>query len=467
MGPERAKIVCGYVADASHLFELLCTKLDEEFELRAIHNFPNAAAAHEVILVPLVPESGSRRLPELETIARLSAILPTIAIVTAGDSRSTTDAMEAGAFACWSERDSIEELQGIIRRAAYFQSLQKTLDQLSSAAPGSHRPTIIGRQQIASLISLGVKLANCDVNVLITGESGTGKEAFARLVHEAGPRANAPFVAVACSSLPETLIESELFGHERGAFTGAVSGRRGRFEEVGAGTLFLDEIGELSPAVQVKLLRVLQERTFERLGSSRPIRCNARIVFATHQSLRALTASGKFRLDLYYRLTGAQIHLPALRERKEDILLLAEYFIACSAARQRKPVPVLSDEALAMLLRHDWPGNVRELENVLEVVVALIDDRVIQPSHLRPHLPDLAEDADELDASGLMDGSFEEEVRAFKRRLIERKLMEHHNNKLQAARALGLARSSLHRLIDELHIDGVRHRVSKEFPLDS
>jgi transcriptional regulator with PAS, ATPase and Fis domain len=292
------------------------------------------------------------------------------------------------------------------------------------------------------------------VNVLITGESGTGKEVFARILHEAGPRASAPFIAVACSSLPETLIESELFGHERGAFTGAVSARRGRFEEVGAGTLFLDEIAELSPVMQVKLLRVLQERTFERLGSSRPIQCHARIVFATHQSLRELTAAGKFRLDLFYRLSGAQIHLPSLRERKEDIRLLAEYFIACAAARQHRPVPQLSDGAVELLKQHDWPGNVRELQNIMDVIVALHDEKMIEPWHLSGHIS--APTAEE--TPDFLEGSFEQEVRAFKRRLIERKLFEHHNNKLQAAKSLGLARSSLHRLIDELHIDSVRLR---------
>jgi DNA-binding NtrC family response regulator len=351
----------------------------------------------------------------------------------------------------------------MIRRASQFRSLQHTLEQLSSPLSlSAQKQPIVGGTKIASLISLASRLARSDVNVLITGETGTGKEAFARLLHEAGPRANAPFIAVACSSLPETLIESELFGHERGAFTGANSSRRGRFEDVGAGTLFIDEIAELSPFVQVKLLRVLQERTFERLGSSRPIRCHARIVFATHQSLRELTTAGKFRLDLYYRLTGAQIHLPPLRERTEDIRLLAEYFIACAAARQKRPVPALSESAVALLKQHDWPGNVRELQNLMEVVVALEDDKIIEPSHISSHLQ-IATDEQRI----LLDGSFEQEVRAFKRRLIERTLFEHQNNKLQAAKSLGLARSSLHRLIDELHIESVRPRHAKQFPLDS
>jgi DNA-binding NtrC family response regulator len=304
------------------------------------------------------------------------------------------------------------------------------------------------------------------VNVLITGESGTGKEAFARLLHEAGPRAGLPFVAVACSSLPETLIESELFGHERGAFTGASSARRGRFEEVGAGTLFLDEIAELSAAMQVKLLRVLQERTFERLGSTRSIRCRARLVFATNQPLRELTDAGRFRLDLFYRLNGVQLHLPALRERKEDIRLLAETFLAQAALRQRRPQPILSEGAISALTSYNWPGNVRELQNTMEAVVALYDVPTVEPLHLGAHIaahaPDIEFDTD------LTNGSFEEEVRSFKRRLIERKLVEYHNNKLQAAKSLGLARSSLHRLIDDLHIESARsHKEAKALMLDS
>jgi transcriptional regulator with PAS, ATPase and Fis domain len=172
--------------------------------------------------------------------------------------------------------------------------------------------------------------------------------------------------------------------------------------------------------------------------------------------LRELTAAGKFRLDLFYRLSGAQIHLPALRERKEDVRLLAEYFIACAAARQHRPVPQLSEPAVDLLKQHDWPGNVRELQNIMDVIVALHDERVIEPWHLSGHIAvPVAEDQSPTFLDG---GSFEQEVRAFKRRLIERKLFEHHNNKLQAAKSLGLARSSLHRLIDELHIDSVRLR---------
>jgi DNA-binding NtrC family response regulator len=465
METKSATIVCGYLADGSHLFRLLCEKLEQIFELKAF-NAVTVAQAHnvcDVLLVPLVPDSDGQQRVSMQAIEVLSSKVPTIALLPAVNSRMTTEAMEVGAFACWCASDSIEELQGMIRRASQFRSLQHTLEQLSSPLSlSAQKQPIVGGTKIASLISLASRLARSDVNVLITGETGTGKEAFARLLHEAGPRANAPFIAVACSSLPETLIESELFGHERGAFTGANSSRRGRFEDVGAGTLFIDEIAELSPFVQVKLLRVLQERTFERLGSSRPIRCHARIVFATHQSLRELTTAGKFRLDLYYRLTGAQIHLPPLRERTEDIRLLAEYFIACAAARQKRPVPALSESAVALLKQHDWPGNVRELQNLMEVVVALEDDKIIEPSHISSHLQ-IAIDEQRI----LLDGSFEQEVRAFKRRLIERTLFEHQNNKVEAARSLGLARSSLHRLIDELHIQSVRQRAPKQFPMDS
>jgi DNA-binding NtrC family response regulator len=465
MENQPPTILCGFLADGSPLFDLLCQKLAQTFQLRAFNAATAAQAEHlcDVLLVPLQPDAVGQQRASTMAIKGLTSKVPTIALLRSVNSRTTAEAMEAGAFACWCASDSIEELQGIIRRASQFRSLQNALDQMSS--PGSlsaQKQPIVGGTKIASLISLASRLARSDVNVLITGETGTGKEAFARLLHEAGPRANAPFIAVACSSLPETLIEAELFGHERGAFTGANASRRGRFEEVGAGTLFLDEIAELSPVVQVKLLRVLQERAFERLGSSRPIRCHARIVFATHQSLRALAAEGKFRLDLYYRLSGAQIHLPPLRERTDDIRLLAEYFIACAAARQKRPVPRLSESSIAFLKQHDWPGNVRELQNLMEVVVALEDDRVIEPPHITPHLQ-IATEAETLS----LDGSFEQEVRAFKRRLIERTLLEHQNNKLQAAKSLGLARSSLHRLIDELHIESVRTRASKQFPIDT
>lgn len=402
---------------------------------------------------------------QLSLIKSLSPHVPVIAI-TVMDRRSTTAALDGGAFACWTEGSSIKELTALLRRASQFKMLEKSAEQMAGPMKGMpHTCRIVGGERIAALVATAARLAKSDVNVLITGESGTGKELFARLLHDAGPRAGLPFIAVSCASLPETLIESELFGHEKGAFTGASSAARGRFEEVGAGTLFLDEIGDLSPLMQLKLLRVLQERTFERLGSSRPIRCHARIVFATNQPLRKLTEAGRFRMDLYYRLNGVQLQLPPLRERPEDIRILAETFLAAVAARHSRTCPILSESTLDVLRHYTWPGNVRELQNAMEAVVALHETLVIEPWHLGAQICPTTGD---LTISE--DTTFELEVKAFKRRLIERTLIECGNNKQQAAKSLGMARSSLHRLIDELQIGPARSHhgdsVSSGFPID-
>ena len=230
-------------------------------------------------------------------------------------------------------------------------------------------------------------------SVLLLGESGTGKELFAQALHQNSPRKSKPFVKVACASLPETLLESELFGHEKGSFTGALYTRAGRFEIADGGTLFLDEIGDISPTVQVKLLRFLEEREFERVGGNRTFHVDVRIVVATHRDLTKKLADGSFREDLYYRLNVIEIHIPALRERGGDVPLLAHHFMKKYADANSKEVSGISDEALGLLLRHPWPGNVRELENAMERAVVLTSEPVLQPAHfptLRPASADVA-----------------------------------------------------------------------------
>jgi DNA-binding NtrC family response regulator len=274
---------------------------------------------------------------------------------------------------------------------------------------------------------------------------------LARAIHQASPRGSAPFVVVACSSLPEALIEAELFGYERGAFAGATGSRRGRLEAAERGTIFLDEIGGLSPTLQVKLLRVLQERTLQRLGSNQSRTMEARVLCATSRDLPELVKSGAFRCDLYYGLKTIEIQLPALRDRRDDIAVLAYSFLQASAERHHRPAQRISAAALMALQEYDWPGNVRELQNVIERAVVVCDGPEIRIEHLPSPLAawDMT----------LADASFDEEVRAFKRRLIQRVLLEFDNNKLQAARSLKIARSSLHRLIDELD-------VPEPFPID-
>jgi transcriptional regulator with GAF, ATPase, and Fis domain len=256
-----------------------------------------------------------------------------------------------------------------------------------SASRSADRPggadRIVGRApSFVAAIADARKVAATRTTVLITGESGTGKEVLARAIHRASTRADGPLVAVNCAALPEALVESELFGHERGAFTGADRLKRGRFELAAGGTLFLDEIGELTPPVQVKLLRVLQERTFERVGGTTTLDADVRLIAATNRDLERAVAEGRFREDLYYRLAVFCLHLPALRERGDDVLCLAEHFAREVSAAMGRPDAVLSREACDVLLAHSWPGNVRELQNAIERALILAEDGVISAEDL-------------------------------------------------------------------------------------
>jgi two-component system response regulator FlrC len=285
------------------------------------------------------------------------------------------------------------------------------------------------------------KVAPTDATVLLTGESGTGKEVVAHLIHAGSRRADGPFVALNCAALPEALLESELFGHEKGAFTGAVTARPGRIEQAAGGTLFLDEVGEMSPAVQAKLLRVLQEREFQRLGGTRVQKANVRVIAATNRDLRAALATGEFREDLYYRLHVFAIHLPPLRERPEDIPALLEEFVTqLGPTVVGRPAAGISPEAQATLLAYSWPGNARELRNVVERALILSDGDLIKPEHVRlpleaPTAPALA--TPQPTAQGL-------DLEATERSLVERALLQAGQNKSKAARLLGLTRNKLY-----------------------
>jgi Nif-specific regulatory protein len=272
--------------------------------------------------------------------------------------------------------------------------------------------------------------APSNTTVLIRGESGTGKELVARAIHYNSPRADMPFIKVSCGALPETLIESELFGVEAGAFTDARQPRPGRFELANGGTLFLDEIGELSPATQVKLLRVLQEREFERLGGVTSIKVDVRVVAATHRDLEAATQDKSFREDLYYRLNVFQLFLPPLRERQTDILLLADHFVEKYGVAHGKEVRRISNSAIEMLMAYHWPGNVRELENCMERAVLVCDGGVIHAHHLPPTLQTA-------EASGtFLAKPFEDAVAAFERDLLQDAIKSARGNRARAARLL-------------------------------
>jgi DNA-binding NtrC family response regulator len=313
--------------------------------------------------------------------------------------------------------------------------------------------TLIGRHpRMIEVYKRVGQVAASRVNVLLLGETGTGKERVARAIHHHSPFATEPFVAVNCTALPDTLLESELFGHVRGAFTGAVADRRGRFALAGRGTLLLDEIGDTSPAFQAKLLRVLEEREFLPLGGEKPERTEARVIAATHHDLAGRVGGGEFREDLYYRLCGVEIRIPALRERLSDIPLLVHHFIRRAASGRAGVEMTLPDETLAALMRHDWPGNVRELEKCVTRAVVLATGGVIRPEHLG-----LEGEDGGMSGRGGEDEGFAMGIglslESAKRAQLERALLVSGGNRSRAAELLGISRPGLYRLLDRYGIE--------------
>lgn len=390
------------------------------------------------------PRQHFRGEDSFSEVARCGA--PVIVLADDENRRKALDLVEHGAHSCVRKPPVVRELRAALRSAYEGRSLKEELvvvrRQLENAV-GLDRLT--GSSAAMQLVyKLIRKVANLDASVLITGESGTGKELIARAIHNVGSRAKRPFVAVACGAIPESLIEAELFGHEKGAFTGSAGAREGYFEQAGDGTLFLDEIGELHPATQVKLLRVLQGREFNRLGSSRPIPLRARVVFATHRDLEQMVADGSFRQDLFYRVNVMNIASPSLRQHAEDIPQLAYHFLRQYSEQYRKPVTDIEPEALALLQRYAWPGNVRELENTVQRAIIMAEERSIGPADL----PEPVRDLELPDFDGdLPAGSFERLLRDYKFKLASEAVQQCNGNKTQAAQSLSISRAYLHRLL--------------------
>ena len=322
---------------------------------------------------------------------------------------------------------------------------------------------IIGRSPLLKeTLARAARVAPTDSTVLITGESGTGKELVARAIHYASARAEGPFVAINCAALPDTLLESELFGHEKGAFTGADRQKPGRFELAAGGTLFLDEVGELSPAVQAKLLRVLQEHEFQRLGGTATLRADVRLIAATNRDLEASVAAGRFRDDLYYRLNVFAVHMPALRDRSDDVLLLADHFIRELESKMGKHVPGLSREARDALIAYEWPGNLRELQNAIEHALILSDGELITTQQLGIDLSKRArratpakerEHAEAIVPAAAPATAESTSLSAVERKLVTEALLKARGNKSRAAAILGVSRSQLYTRLKNLGIE--------------
>jgi two-component system NtrC family response regulator len=396
------------------------------------------AKAHTIDLVVTdlrMPDRDGLEL--LDELHRINPEVPAILMTAFGTIRTAVEAMKRGAADYLTKPIDLDELEVLIARVLERHALLSENAELRRQVEQKYRlqglTTANARMQEA--ISVAARAAASTVTVLIRGESGTGKELLARAIHQASPRRSGPFVAVNLAALPDTLIESELFGHERGAFTGADRERRGRFELAGGGTLMLDEVGDLPRGTQVKLLRVLQERTFERLGGMRPITSDVRIVAATNRDLETLVRAGEFREDLFYRLNVVTIGLPPLRERREDIPGLVEQFLARYAAQEASR-PTVSREAMDALVKYHYPGNVRELENIIQRAVALARSPLISRSDLPDYVLGLrAESSD--------GASLPEQVASLERRLIREALARAGGVQTQAARLLGISERHL------------------------
>jgi len=413
-----------------------------------------AAGGCDVMILDLFSHEDSLQ-SRIDSARRLIATnLP--AILMADDSlRSTAfELVRSGAFGYCRRPPSIRDLKTMLSRAYETSSLKQQLFsvQQHSDEPGRCDRIIGSSPAMQHVYQLVRSVTNLNAAVLITGESGTGKELVARAIHNLGSRANKPFVAVSCGAIPETLIEAELFGHEKGAFTGTVGAREGYFEQAGDGTLFLDEIGDLSLFTQVKLLRVLQQMEFSRLGSNKLIPLRARLIFATHQDLAKLVAEGKFRQDLYYRINVMRIDSPPLHERIEDLPLIARHFMRHYATVFQKPMDAIEPEGMDMLLGYSWPGNVRELENVMQRAIILAPGRVVRAEDINLIAAEQEGDDGSLDAVvDIADyhpaGSFERQLRDYKIKLAVTAVRENNGNKTLAARSLSISRAYLHRLL--------------------
>jgi two-component system nitrogen regulation response regulator GlnG len=419
-----------------------------------------AAGAPQVVVSDIRMPGGSG-LELLQKLKERHPHLPVIIMTAYSDLESAVAAFQGGAFEYLPKPFDVDHAVDLIRRA-----MEESLRQGESGEVSEAMPEILGQAASMQEVFRAIgRLTQSHATVLINGESGTGKELVARALHRHSPRAAKPFIAINTAAIPKELLESELFGHERGAFTGAQNMRRGRFEQAEGGTLFLDEIGDMPPELQTRLLRVLSEGNFYRVGGHQPIKANVRVIAATHQDLDARVKQGLFREDLFHRLNVIRLRLPALRERREDIALLARHFLARSARDLGVEVKRLSEATVKHLAAQDLPGNVRQLENLCHWLTVMAPSVNIEvkdlPPELRPETGgssvqewvDVLEKEVELRLSRGETAIMEEFVRRFEKALIVKALAHTRGRRIEASQLLGLGRNTLTRKVQELGIE--------------
>lgn len=396
--------------------------------------------------IRMVPLSG---LDLLDSVRKAIPEIPIVLLTAFGSVDTAIQAMKHGAFDYIAKPVNLDELVLTMRRAVEHRRLideNRTLHRSFSERP--RMASLIGQsKKMVEVFKLVGKVSRSRTSILIQGESGTGKELVARAIHDNSLRATHRFVAVNCSAIPDSLLESELFGHTKGSFTGAHTMRSGLLEEASGGTFFLDEVGDLTPAGQAKLLRVLQEGEMRRLGSNESVQVDLRIIAASRRNLAELVAAGRFREDLLYRLNTVTIFLPSLRERPEDIPLMTEFFLARYGDQKEVPVPSFSSTAMSALVDYSWPGNVRELEHVVERAVALASHAILSVDDLPPEL--LCKKRSPVNHSNILPGT----LKALQKEQVLRMLESTHGNKERTARLLGISRRTLYRLLERYSLN--------------
>jgi two-component system NtrC family response regulator len=454
------------VDDEKNYLTILSAVLEDEgFEVLTAPGGREALEVHKTsdldLIVTDMKMPGMDGIELLENIKSVDPDLPIIMMTAHGTIDKAVEAMQKGAYSYILKPFDNERLIIYVKKAISMYQVVKENRRLRDAVESQYRfGDIIGKsKKMRDIFDTIQKVAPAAATVLIEGESGTGKELVARSIHFNSPRREKPFVAVNCSALAENLLESELFGHERGAFTGAVATKKGRFELADCGTLFLDEIGELSPNLQVKLLRVLQEKVFERVGGVRTISVDIRVLVATNKDLQQEMQAGRFREDLYYRLNVVHIALPPLKVRQEDIRILVNHFIKKYASERESAVPVIGvdQEVDRLFYDYSWPGNIRELENVIERVMILCPGEIIRVSDLPKGFKDNVYNT--LHLEGIpADAKLYDTLAVIEKTLIERALKMSNNVQSHAATLLGIGKSGLNQKIKKYNLEvGIKH----------